>query len=420
MDIVTSLRTHSLEWGVLLLFLMPPIGIGWLVFKGWFRLYQYIRQKRTFPVTAGTIFFCCLMVSSVGASILSHQPEYLLITGLLLGYCGIYLYTKENIKLFELHKIKWYIILGGVYIFIVGNLELILNKFHFSIPIVIRYLTGAQLLGFPYKNIRLYGDAFNPNWAAFLLLLSVAFLLAELLNQMGKGFRLKRLLLYLFLFIIVSTGLVETASRDGLATLFILILIFLIRYRWKIGLIVFAIALVFYQQLVSFMPRANFITHALKFREKIWHYSLIIWHHHPLFGVNPLGFENEYYQLAGKQIAHAHNLFLAYLVDYGILGGTAFLILGFTCIIKSTKALLSIKNRNRKVVDLFLFFFPVIPLTGLFDYPMSSPQIMFLVIILLGAWARYVVHFPIMKKENNKSGFADPIDEKGALNRKIR
>ncbi|HET7658529.1 MAG TPA: hypothetical protein VFK37_09570, partial [Bacillales bacterium] len=133
---------------------------------------------------------------------------------------------------------------------------------------------------------------------------------------------------------------------------------------------------------------------------------------HPLFGVNPLGFEKEYYHLAGKDIAHAHNLFISYLVDYGIIGGTAFLILGLACLFKSAKAIVSIKNSNRKVGDIFLFSFPVIPLTGLFDFPMSSPQVMFLVIILLGAWARYVVHFPIMKREDRKSNVYGHLNEK--------
>lgn len=411
---VTSFRTHSLEWGVLLLFIFPPIGIGWLVFNGWFRLLQYIRRKRTFPVTVGTIFFCCLTVSSTGASILSQQPKFLFITGLLIGYCGIYLYTKENIKLFELHRIKWYVILGGVYLFVSGNLELIFHKFHYKTPSVFGYLTGSKLLGFNHFN-RLYGDAFNPNFAAFLLLLSAAFLLAELLNQLGKGFRFKLLILYVFLFITVSIGLVETQSRDGLATLFVLLLIFIIRFRWKIGLLITGLTLAFYQPLVMHMPRANFISHAFHFRHKIWAYSLVIWHHHPLFGVNPLGFQNEYYHLTGKQISHAHNLFLAYLVDYGILGGTAFLILGIACFIMSIKAVSSIKNSNRKVGDLFLFFFPVIPLTGLFDFPMSSPQIMFLVIIMLGAWARYVIHFPILKKEIHKKSLTNDSEAEDKL-----
>lgn len=395
---MSSFRKYSLEWGILLVFLLPPIGIGWLVVKGWYHFYQFfLSRKGMLPITAATIFLSSLMISSIGAAILLQNAEFLMITGLLIGYCGIYLHTKENIKLSDLIRYKWIVIFGGVYICVFGNVQMYLHQ-HFQFNHhIIGLLTGAELLGFPHYD-RLFGDAYNPNFASFLLLMAAAFLLAEILGDLSKGPRLKTMIFKLVLMAAIAIALVQTESREGFVTLIVLFLLFVFRYRWKIGALILLAVLIFNQQLLALIPRMDLLKRSLQFREHIWENSIQIWNNHPLFGVTPLGFRHEYVLMTGRNIAHAHNIFLAYLSDYGIIGEITFLLLVATCVYKFVKVFWSMKNDKRKIGDLFILAFPIIPLTGLLDFPMSSPQVMFLVIILLGGWDRYVAHFQFLKK----------------------
>lgn len=395
---LNSLRKYSLEWGIVLVFLLPPLGIGWLIAKGWYHFYRFfINRKGILPVTAATIFLTCLMISSIGASILLQNAEYLMITGLLIGYFGIYLHVRKNIRLTDLSRYKWIVIFGGLYICVFGNVEMFLHQ-HFHINNhIIGLLTGAQLLGFPHYD-RLFGDAYNPNFASFLLLLAAAFLLAEILGELNKKPQFRSLVLKGVMLAAIAAALMETESRESIVTLVVIFLLFVFRYRWKIGALILFVIVLFSQQLVSMIPRMDLLNASLKFREHIWENSLLIWNQHPLFGVTPFGFQKEYIMMTGRHIAHAHNIFLAYLSDYGIVGEAAFLLLVATCVYKFFKVFRSMKTDKRKTGDLFILAFPIIPLTGLLDFPMSSPQIMFLVIILLGGWDRYVAHFQFLKK----------------------
>ncbi|HET7577992.1 MAG TPA: O-antigen ligase family protein [Bacillales bacterium] len=390
-------QPYSLEWGILLLFLLPPVGIGWMILKGWYHFYQVLSKKGTFPVTPAVIFFCSLMVSSVGAAILLQNGKFLLITGMLIGYCGIYFYAKDKIQLSDLRRYKWIVIFGGVYIFLFGNIQLYIHQhWHVNHPII-GFLTGAKLLGFPQYD-RLLGDAYNPNFASFLLLLAAAFLLTELLAECKKGPRLKPLLFKLALLAAIGTAVVQTESREGFVTLMILLLLFVFRYRWKIGLFLLGVGLLFHDQWMAIIPRTDIISHSWNFRERIWENSVQIWNNHPLFGVTPFGFQHEYDLMTGRSIAHAHNIFLAYLSDYGILGELAFLLLIVTFLYKFVRVLTSMKNDSPKIIDLFLLAFPIVPLTGMLDFPMASPQVMFLVIILLGSWDNYAARFHFQTK----------------------
>ncbi|WKB36481.1 hypothetical protein QS257_05085 [Terrilactibacillus sp. S3-3] len=74
-------------------------------------------------------------------------------------------------------------------------------------------LTGGMLIGYNHHD-RLFGSAYNPNYASYLLVLAIAFLLAELLQAIKKGAE-KQIGFSLILLALLSFGVFDTGSRAG-------------------------------------------------------------------------------------------------------------------------------------------------------------------------------------------------------------
>lgn len=392
------IRAHSLEWGIVFLYLIPPLGIAWLMVKGWYHLYQYWIVDKTIQFTVGTFFFGSLVVSSMAGAILLRNIEYFAYTGMILGYFGIYLHVKKKVKLSDIRRYKWLVIFGGLYMFLFGNLQLYLHeKLHFTNQ-TIGLFTGGALLGDNHYD-RLFGDAYNPNFASFLLLIALAFLLTDLLNKQNGRIHVKKLIIKLAILPILITSIVETQSREGFVTMVVILFVFIFRYRWKIGLVILATVPLFYHWWLHLVPRVDTRAYSLRVRENIWLNSLHIWSNHPIFGITPLGFGNEYRALFGKNVAHAHNIALAYLSEYGVLGEVAFLFLVIVSVYKFIQIFFFTKAIEKDIGNLFLFALCIIPLTGIFDFPMFSPQVMFVTVILLAIWDHFTFRLEFFSKK---------------------
>ncbi|WP_027415455.1 O-antigen ligase family protein [Aneurinibacillus terranovensis] len=382
----TKINSHILELGILLLFLLPPIGIGCLLVTGWYHIYKIIRKKATLYINLSTIFFLSLLLASIGALIEFHQWKYILVPLMILGYLGLYLHVKDHGKLSSMRTYKQKVIWGSIYIFIVGQIQLFGDTFYSSTG-VLGMLTGSLLLGYD-KPDRLFGSAYNPNFASFLLLFALAFLLVDLLNQLRKGFS-KKTILSVGMIAAIAVAVAETGSRTGVVCMIVLFLLFSFRYRWVFGGASLCLLTFIGENKISeLLPRTQNIGESAYTRKVIWENSVHIWYNHPFFGVTPIGFKDAYAQLAEGGITHAHNIVLGFFSEYGTIGGLTFIFLVICTFYKLSKAALALKNQKR-YLDLFLFTMPIILITGIFDHPLVSPQTALPAIILLGSWDRY-------------------------------
>ena len=407
---VTYLKDHFLETGLLLIFLLPPIGIGLLVITGIVHLIKMIKNKLSLPFTVGSFFFINLLIASIGASFMFLEIKYFMIPVLIASYLGYYLYIKEHFSKKLFTRFINIVINGGIYIAFIGQFQLLFPSFTTINPII-GSITGWMPLSFDESN-RLFGSAYNPNFAAFFLLMSVALLLRELLSslqnkQQGQKKR-TGILRIIGLILILGFAIIQTGSRSGVIGMILLMIIFIFRLRWQLGAIIaglFALVSIKFDIINDILPRWNSIRQSATGRKNIWENSIHIWSDHPFFGVTPIGFREAYDAIAHDKVAHAHNIFLGFFSEYGTMGGLAFVFLFLTLFYKVVFVLFTFRNK-KKYLDIFLLLMPVFLITGIFDHPLISPQTALLSIFVIAGWEHYVRKINFFSKESIESKHA--------------
>lgn len=379
-------REQPLAAALALLFVLPPIGILYMLTIGAIELYRVIKGTREIPFDMVTVLFCIIFLSTIGAAIQQQQWSYLSVSLGIVGYYGVYLFSMNQRKFTQLQHFSWVIILGGVYQFLFGTVSMLLFQTGWSNELF-GYLTGSELLGF-LSHKRLYGSAYNPNYSAFLLVFAMGFLLAELLKTM-KAKVYKKVALYCILLVFIVVGVIDTGSRSGFGVMLFLFGIFLFRLSWKLTLLTASFALANGFWLYHFIPRSYDILKNLETRIFIWKNSIALIKEYPSFGLTPLGFPTEYLIQTGHHAAHAHNIFLAFFTDFGILAGVVFIAITIIVMYQFLKLLKY--NHSKSIFDWFLFSLPILGLTGILDFPLSSPQIALPVIILVSKWQQYTI-----------------------------
>jgi len=384
------LKKHLLETGVVLCFVLPPVGIVWLMCIGWNHLKQVIDLKAPFYLNATTFLFICLGIATLGASFSEDSEAYMLMFAMILGYLGLYLYIKERATLSLIRRFKWMMIFGGIFIVIFGN---IMRTFEVS-NVILGGLTGTIFLGpSPSSDGRLFGSAYNPNFASFLLVLVLSFLLADQLKRQSH----KHIFKWEYMLIVtIICGIFQTGSRAGIGVMFLVLILYMLRFSPKIGIVAVAILIILHNQILDLLPRFNMLYEAIHERKEIWETSIRIWKEYPFFGTTPLGYRHAYDQFTHPE-PHAHNIFLGFFTEYGTIGGLAFLFIIMTFTLKLC-CLLFINGENKVLLNFFLLSLPVIFFTGIFDHPLVSPQTTLLTIILLACFDRYTGSVPFLQK----------------------
>lgn len=384
-------RILALEWAILFLFILPPIGIIWLIGMGICHgINRMLRKENLHILHPPTFFFFVASLASIGACLRTEKVVYACIPVMILGYFGMYLYIKDKRSAWRLHHFSRMLIIGGLYVAMVGQFQL-QEEYTYGGDWRIGMLTGLMPLGLEETG-RLFGSAYNPNFAAFLLLLALSSLIVGAL-QASENFKRKKIsfILHTALALPIGTAIIQTGSRTGVAIMIVLLILF----AWKISrwvsasLLAFCcICLLYTGSLSNVIPRFESMSQSFETRQVIWEHSIQVWQTSPLFGVTPLGFQETYALFDKAGVAHAHNLLLGLFCEYGVLGGTAFLFLVIWYIHKAVKAIMP--SQQHKKPGLFLFSLPILPLTGIFDHPLASPQTALLAIILLAGWEREV------------------------------
>ncbi|MBS4175566.1 O-antigen ligase family protein [Bacillus sp. FJAT-49736] len=381
-----SFQEQPLAVALSLLIVFPPVGILYMFILGAREIIRVLKGKKDIPFDIISVLFLILFISTIGAAIQQQQWSYLSVSLSIVVFYGVYLYSMNQNKMTQMKYFSWVIIFGGVYQYLFGSISLLLFHSGWSNKLF-GYLTGSELLGF-LSHQRLYGSAYNPNYSAFLLVFAMGFLLAEFLKAVKmKNYR--RILLYCALLIFIVAGIIATGSRSGFGVMIILFGIFLFRISWKWMLFLSAFVLANGFWLYRFVPRNYDIMKNFETRIFIWKNSINLVKEYPRFGLTPLGFPAEYLNQTGHHAAHAHNIFLAFFTDFGVLAGVIFA--GITAVFMFHFLKLLKYNRSKSIFDWFLFSLPILGLTGILDFPLSSPQIALPAIIIVSKWQQYIV-----------------------------
>lgn len=391
------IKKYVLEIGVILCFVLPPVGIFWLLCIGWNQLNRTIDLKVPIYLNTTIFFYICLAIAAFGSSFSQKNQTHMLIFAMILGYLGLYLYIRERASFAFIYRFKHIMIIGGIYLVVIGNLLR-------EIPVANMFLgffTGTEFIGPSEDNGgRLYGSAYNPNFTSFLLLVILSFLLADLLKKKYENSKnITKWEYFLPLFIVM--GIFQTGSRSGIGVMFFVLVLFLLKLVPKIGITVIILILFANNLIFGLIPRFDIINEAFLERKVIWENSIRIWKEYPFFGTTPLGFYDAYLHV-GKSVIHepiyhAHNIFLATFSEYGTIGGLAFILLLMTIALKLC-CLVFLNAKKKVLLNFFLLSLPVILLTGIFDHPLVSPQTALLTTILIGCWDRYTESIPFVEK----------------------
>lgn len=380
-------RRNLFGIGLGLCFLLPPVGILILSIKGLISVFEYARtSNKTFSLMH--LYFICLLISSIGASIQMNDITLLCASFMILCYFGIYLSIIRKGVSMNFVRYRWIIIMGGIYNCLLGwALKGV------SINPVIGMLTGTTI--FPAvqaKNYpRLVGSAYNPNFTMYILLLAIAFILNEVLSSI-RSRKWFNSIWQVAVLIMLSKGVLDTGSRAAFFTIVCIFTLFLFQLNKKIFVAVFSLMLLKVKWIIDIMPRSNIINQDYGVRRAIWSNSIELWEHHALFGVTPFGFHKEYAHLfpdgRHENMVHPHNSMIGVFAEYGTFSGILFLLL---IVVICTK-LITIyfeRHKDRKMFETFLFSLPIILLTGIFDEPFFSPQMAIPTIILVAFWNKY-------------------------------
>lgn len=385
------LYKNPLFIGLLLLFILPPFGVVVLGSIGILHIIRKIRGEDVFPINIVTLFFVVLFTNSLVASLNHHIIGYIHVPVMIISYYGLYLYVIENLKEEEYIYFKWTMIAGSIYIYIFDKIHrgLMALGVHFG---DLNYLMGSIVIGgSPTK--RLYGSTYNPNFAAYFLLMSLAFLLSYLLHCLRYKLY-NNILLTSPILIILVIGITETGSRAGFITMSLLILAFIMKYNWRLLPLIVTVLLLKFKAFYELIPRVDYIDPGFDKRLLIWKNSIKIFLKNFQVGVTPAGFKYAYHNLpesGGEYIPHAHNIILSFFAEYGFLGGVFFLIVLFYAGYKWMQ--LMVYKHNSMMSEWLLLSVPIIFLTGIWDYPLYSPQVALPTIMLFSIFHRYTREF---------------------------
>ena len=380
---VHFLKNKLFEIGTILCFVLPPVGILLLLVLSFITIFQKWRNKQ-FNYSLLSFFFMCLFISTIGAVVHMKNLVLLIDSVMILVYWGIYLRISSTASNETFRFFKWTMIFGGLYNCIIGW-----SYQGMTMHPILEFLTGTKLFAdmIPQNYTRLIGSSYNPNFTMHLLLIAVALLFAEILSTLRKR-QWKHVSWQIPLLLVLSNGVVSTGSRAGFIIMICIYLLFFLRLNKIFFFVSAAVTILLSKPLMQLMPRNDSIDNSFNVREGIWKNSIELWNEHFLFGTTPHGFKSAYAKLFPDPVPHAHNLFIGFFAEFGMIGGIAFLIvLGVTVL--NIVHLLIFNNKNDSLLEYFLLSLPIMVLTGILDEPTFSPQIGLLSIMLMSHWDLY-------------------------------
>ena len=248
-----------------------------------------------------------------------------------------------------------------------------------------------QLVVNQFQNTdnRSYANIGQPNLLGTIYVVSIVLSLLFFAQKKISSYNL------FFLIFIYSVGIYLTASRVAMLSLFFLVLFFLFQEKFKINTISatapVALLIIFSAKIIIpylfFLPDRELISSNISNgRFEIWSISIELIKKNWIFGYgfNRVGLANftavdDFHTLTGTFVTQSHNIFLDFLIWFGVPVGiilSIFLIFVFAKIFFDN---FSFKDRG----FIYLSSFPIF-IHSLFEYPLYYQNFLVVISIIIG------------------------------------
>ncbi|MGA3269672.1 O-antigen ligase family protein [Lactiplantibacillus pentosus] len=368
--------------GLKLLAILPPVGIGWLVYLSRWQWLALLKHPRTFSKHDPLLGFILLLMGVTALNLNYRDYRGVLLSGLMLFVLvNLWLLCRESSELIAWHELRRFIIQFGLYITISGFVFHWLNQI-LTLPNWLKFLLGDLLWGYAANQNRLFGSAYNPNDACCLLLIALGLLMTQL-SRPTKHPLTRWPLINWAAAGLLCIGIYQTKSRTGLVLMIALLIVTAYQIFHRQRILITGLLAVGCVTLWEVFPRSASTWTALQSRITIWQNSFDVFKQAPVLGVTYFGFARRYFQMTGTYVPHAHDIFLMLLASFGILGGVGFITLVISSGWHLTKYWHQYRQPNLRY---FMMTVPIILAYGLTDFVLSSMQVLIIILLIIAYW----------------------------------
>jgi len=354
--------------------------------------FNYTKEKLNMFDAAFFIFFFISFISCFFSVDILNSLKGMFKTG---GWMFLYLVVSNNLK--DKNQIKTLIIL------------VVISGVIGSIYAILRGPTDAG---------RLFGGAGLPLSLSEIFLFIITLVLALVFFE--KDMKLKIILILSLLLITVVQIL--TYARSGLLALIVSIFVMGFFLKWKKVFALLLVLLIIFTSVTFLLPNSKLSSVILRiFNPKdssnferlcMWKSGLLISKDYPLgIGIHSLSLIYPKYKLSEAHYpnqGHLHNNFLQILVERGIEGLLAFLLLLFSFYYVSIKSLPTIEKFERYIVIGIIGGVTGFIIAGVFEYDFGAS------IVVLNFWFFTGVCMAIIKTSEKRIGVF--LDRDGVIN----
>ncbi|MDE4436084.1 O-antigen ligase domain-containing protein, partial [Lactiplantibacillus plantarum] len=264
------LTTSPFLTGLKLLAILPPVGIGWLIYLSRWQWLALLKHPRQFSRHDPLLGFIVLLMGITTLNLNHHDYRSVILSVLMLFVLGnLWLLCRESTQSIAWHELRKFIIQFGLYITISGFAFHWLNQV-LTLPTWLKFMLGDLLWGYAANQNRLFGSAYNPNDACCLLLIALGLLLTQLSHGSVHPFTRWPLINW-FLVGLLCVGVYQTKSRTGLMIMIAILIMTTYQlcrhHRILVTTILIAGSLIVWHV----FPRSASTITALQSRLTIWH-----------------------------------------------------------------------------------------------------------------------------------------------------
>lgn len=157
------LTTSPFLTGLKLLAILPPVGIGWLIYLSRWQWLALLKHPRQFSRHDPLLGFIVLLMGITTLNLNHHDYRSVILSVLMLFVLGnLWLLCRESTQSIAWHELRKFIIQFGLYITISGFAFHWLNQV-LTLPTWLKFMLGDLLWGYAANQNRLFGSAYNPN-----------------------------------------------------------------------------------------------------------------------------------------------------------------------------------------------------------------------------------------------------------------
>ncbi|MGX7348721.1 O-antigen ligase family protein [Dolosicoccus paucivorans] len=204
-------------------------------------------------------------------------------------------------------------------LFLTSGLVVLWELFNYRRYLIQHNETWQYVFTSPNPYYRAQASFVNANYYGLICI----FMVLIGMYLLFKTHSVKKKLLYLSIIALNILGMIMTASRMFIPTLFIGVAIFsffksprLARRSFLVACLVIGFILLN----PSWLPRMQSISYGIEDRLSIWKVGWKIFQLNPLLGKGAFSYRTNYYLFTNKGLMHSHQLLIDILANYGLIG----------------------------------------------------------------------------------------------------